>query len=120
MARQLLGGGEHLGDVTPIRTATLSHNTTMTTKRRLGLSLGRADTAAINPLTDRINLFQVIPQAPNPDRTDGQWPLGRYAWSDNPRRLSTGGRLAQPVLNDEMFVIDQLPADETAVSAGGL
>jgi hypothetical protein len=98
---------EHLGDIEPIRNASLSHDTGMTTKRRLSLSLGRADTAEVNALTDRVRLFMTIPGAPNPDRDDGDWPLGRYAWSDNPRQVTTAGRLAQPTLNDEMFVIDQ-------------
>lgn len=104
--------GEHLGDITPIRGASLSHSTTMSIKRRLGLSLGKADTLAVNAVTDRLNLFMAIPGALNPDRADGQWPLGRYMWTDNPRKLSTGGRLAQPTLNDEMFLVD------TEISAG--
>lgn len=98
--------GEHLGDITPIRDATLTHNTGQTIKRRLTFHLGKDDTAYVNALTDRINLFQTIPFAPNPDRPDGDWPLGRYMWSDNPRRLSTGGRLASPVLQDEMALVD--------------
>lgn len=98
---------EHLGDITPIRGASLSHDSGMTTKRRLSLSLGKSDTAAVNTLVDRVRVFMTIPAAPNPDREDGDWPLGRYAWSDNPRKVSTGGKLAQPTLNDEMFVIDQ-------------
>lgn len=98
---------EHLGDITPIRDASLSHDTAMTTKRRLGLALGRDDTAAVNPLTDRVSVFMTIPGAANPQRRDGDWPLGVYAWSDNPRKLFTSGRLATPVLNDEMFVVDQ-------------
>jgi hypothetical protein len=98
--------GEHLGDLAPIRGASLTHDTSMTVKRTLNLSLGRADTAAVNALTDRVLVFMTIPGAPNPDRPDGDWPLGRYTWADNPRTLSTGGRLARPTLNDEMFLID--------------
>jgi hypothetical protein len=106
---ELINGvtGEHLDDITPIRGASLTHDTSMTTKRTLNMSLGKSDTAAVNALVDRVLLFMTIPGAPNPDRADGDWPLGRYMWSDNPRRLSTGGRLAQPVLTDEMLLVDQ-------------
>ena len=99
--------GEVLGDVSPIREAALSHNTGQITKRSLDLPLGAADTAAINTLTDRISVFMVIPSAPCPDTTHGDWPLGRYQFVDDPRRVSTGGRLAKDKLTDEMFLIDQ-------------
>lgn len=111
--------GRHLGDLTPIRSpATLDHDTSMTVKRRLTLELGTADTAAIDARTDRIDLFMIIPGIANPDRSDGQWPLGRYAWSDNPRRVTTAGRLASPTLNDEMFVLDQ--EIETGINGRGI
>ncbi len=99
--------GEHLGDITPIREASLRHDTGQITKRTLDLSLGKTDTAAVNALTDRINLFMVIPSTPCPDTLSGDWPLGRYQFVDDPRRFSTGGRLGQPQLTDEMFLVDQ-------------
>ena len=109
--------GERLGDITPIREASLRHDTGQITKRSLDLALGRADTAAINTLTDRVSLFQVIPGAPCPDTITGDWPLGRYQFIDDPRRLSTGGRLGMPKLTDEMFLVDQ--AILTGVSGAG-
>jgi hypothetical protein len=96
-----------LGDLHPIRAASLSHDSAATVKRRLDLQLGVADTAAVNPLRDRVRVFQIIPSAPNPERRDGHWPLGRYAWSDSPESVSTGGNQARPTLSDEMFIIDQ-------------
>lgn len=99
--------GQRLGDIHPIRNATLRHDVSQISKRSLGLSLGRADTAAINTLTDRVIPFMVIPGIPCPDTTTGDWPLGRYLFVDNPRRVSTGGNLAQPSLVDEMFLVDQ-------------
>lgn len=99
--------GLRLGDIHPIRDATLRHDTAQITKRSLGLSLGRDETAAINVLTDRVSPFMVIPGIPCPDTTSGDWPLGRYQFVDNPRKLFTGGRLGQPKLADEMFLVDQ-------------
>jgi hypothetical protein len=99
--------GEQLGEIHPIREASLSHDTGSTTKRTLSLSLGKADTADVNALTDRVEPFMVFPNLTNPDHSSGDWPLGKYMWADNPRRVSTGGRLAQPQLTDEMFLVDQ-------------
>lgn len=99
--------GEVLGEIHPIRDASLSHDTGSTTKRQLSLSLGKADTAAVNALTDRVEPFMVFPNLTNPDHPSGDWPLGRYMWVDNPRRFTTSGRLAQPQLSDEMFLVDQ-------------
>ena len=99
--------GLHLGDIHPIRDASLRHDVSQITKRSLGLSLGSSDTAAINTLTDRVSPFMVIPGIPCPDTTSGDWPLGRYQFVDNPRRVFTSGRLGQPQLSDEMFLVDQ-------------
>lgn len=99
--------GENLGDIMPIREATLRHDTKQITKRSLSLSLTAADTAAINTLTDRVSVFQVIPGVPCPDTTSGDWPLGRYQFVDDPRRVTTAGRLGKPQLTDEMFLVDQ-------------
>lgn len=99
--------GEVLGDIHPIRTGTLSHDTSRTTKRSLSLQLGKTDTAAVNTATDRIDLFMTIPGAPNPDRTDGDWPLGRYQFVDDSLRQFTSGLLSDPQLTDEMFLVDQ-------------
>jgi hypothetical protein len=99
--------GKHLGDIHPIRDAVLRHDTSQISKRTLGFSLGKADTAYVNALTDRVMPFMVIPGIPCPDTASGDWPLGRYQFVDNPRKVSTGGRLAQPNLVDEMFLVDQ-------------
>jgi hypothetical protein len=45
------GTGENLGTVTPLRGATLTHDTSRTIKRQLVVSFGVADTAAINAVT---------------------------------------------------------------------
>jgi len=92
--------GENLGDITPLRGANLSHDTTRTIKRTLSLNLGAADTAAINSLVDRIDVFM--------DLADGtEWPLGRYMFTDESAQRFTSGRLANASLNDEMFLVDQ-------------
>ena len=92
--------GEVLGDITPIRTATLSHDTTRIIKRQLSLSLGKNDTAIIEPLTDRIDVYMVM--------SDGtEYPLGRYMFTDDRRQIFTSGELGTVVLNDEMFLVDQ-------------
>lgn len=99
--------GQHLGDIHPIRTGTLSHDTSRTVKRSLNLQLGKADTSAIDTATDRIDVFMTIPGAPNPGRTDGDWPLGRYQFVDDSLRQFTSGYLSDPQLTDEMFLVDQ-------------
>ena len=99
--------GENLGDIHPVRDASLRHDTTMTTKRELRFPLTAADTAAINTLTERISVFMVIPSVPCPDTTHGDWPLGRYMWVDESRRRTTNGSLGSETLTDEMFLVDQ-------------
>jgi hypothetical protein len=99
--------GEVLGDIHPVRTGTLTHDTSRTTKRSLSLNLGKADTAAVNTATDRIDVFMTIPGARNPDRTDGDWPLGRYQFVDDSLRQFSSGVLSDPQLTDEMFLVDQ-------------
>lgn len=91
---------ERLGELTPIRTATLSHDTSRMIKRDLKLELGVTDTAAINPITDRVRLYMVFPNGT-------EYPLGRYMWTDASDLVSTRGRLNSSVLNDEMFLVDQ-------------
>jgi hypothetical protein len=92
--------GEQLGDITPIRGASLTHSTQSTTKRQLTLSLGAADTAAINALTDRIDVFMTFPEG-------AEYPLGRYMFTDFSREFFTSGRLGKVALTDEMFLVDQ-------------
>ena len=99
--------GEHLGTITPIRQASLQHDTTRTVKRQLRFPLGRADTAFIDPVNNRISPFMDLPAAPNSDRDDGLWPLGRYVFIDEAKLITTGGNLGSETLYDEMFRVDQ-------------
>lgn len=92
--------GEILGTVNPIRNASLTHDTSRTIKRQLSMDLGSADTAAINPITDRILPYMVFPSG-------AEFPLGRYMFTDHSTLSTTGGRLGSEVLNDEMFLVDQ-------------
>lgn len=99
--------GDVMGDIHPIRSAALSHNTASTIKRSLSFPLGKVDTAAVNPITDRILVFADMPAFRCPDTVSGEWPLGRYMWSDPSRQLSTAGRTSSNMLSDEMLRIDQ-------------
>jgi hypothetical protein len=92
--------GEHLGEITPIRGATLTHDTSRIIKRQLDLKLGVADTAAINGVTDRVEPFMVFPNGT-------EYPLGRYMFTDFTRQKFTSGKLGQVALTDEMFLVDQ-------------
>ena len=92
--------GEQLGEITPIRTATLTHDTTRTIKRQLSISLGQADTLAVNPVTDRILVSMVLANGE-------EFPLGRYIFTDRNKLVYTSGDLAVMGLNDEMFLVDQ-------------
>lgn len=92
--------GERLGEIHPLRTGSLSHDTTRVIKRQLTLSLGTTDTAAINPLTDRVEVSMIF--------NDGsEWPLGRYMFTDQTNVRYTAGLLGAVTLNDEMFLVDQ-------------
>lgn len=94
--------GNYLGTITPLRNtpATLSHDTTRLIKRQLNLSLGAADTAAINPISDRISVYMNFPGGKS-------YPLGRYMFTDETLNQFTSGNLADVVLNDEMYTVDQ-------------
>jgi hypothetical protein len=91
--------GERLGEIHPIREGTLSHDTTRIIKRQLSIGLGVQDTAAINPITDRIELFMAV--------NDVEWPLGRYMFTDQTKQVFSSGNLSSVALNDEMFLVDQ-------------
>lgn len=92
--------GEVKEDLTPMRNASLSHDTTRTIKRQLTLNLGAYDTARIQPLTDRVLVYMVT--------ADGtEWPLGKYMFTDSSLAVFTSGGLTNAVLNDEMFQVDQ-------------
>ncbi len=105
--------GEQLGDITPIRGATLSHDTSRTIKRQLNITLGSEDTTLLVEhggtvgvhqhgllVAARVSVYMVFP--------DGtEYPLGRYMFTDTTRAVWTSGRLGNFVLNDEMFLVDQ-------------
>lgn len=99
---QLLDGvsGEQKGDITPLRNAVLSHDTTRTIKRQMNLSLGVSDTALIDPLRDRVLPYMIFPNG-------AEYPLGRYMFTDASREVWTSGKLGTVALNDEMFLVDQ-------------
>lgn len=92
--------GEELGEIYPLRGATLSHETTRITKRQLNMDLGVLDTAEINTLTDRIRVFMVFPNG-------AEYPMGVYMFSDGSRQLYTSGQIGTMALADEMFLVDQ-------------
>lgn len=94
--------GQFLGELTPIQGASLSHDVSRTIKRSLQMDLGAADTAAINPVTDRVDLYMVFDQEQSHEH-----PLGRYVFVDNTRQVFTSGQLSSPALTDEMFIVDQ-------------
>ena len=92
--------GEHLGNITPIRAASLSHDSGRTIPRTLNLQLGVADQAAVNTIQDRVLVYMTFPNGT-------EYPLGKYMWTDNTRQEFTSGNLGTPTLNDEMFLVDQ-------------
>ena len=91
--------GEFRGRITPIRGASLSHDTAATTKRRLSLSLGVVDTETINTVRDRVLLYMLI--------NGTRWPLGKYMFTNKASQFFTAGRLSNVALVDEMFLVDQ-------------
>lgn len=92
--------GEVLGQIYPLRGATLTHDTTKTIKRQLSINLGAVDSALVETLTDRILVFMVFPNG-------AEYPLGRYIFTDESKEVFTSGKLGNMVLNDEMFLVDQ-------------
>ena len=92
--------GLELGEIHPLRTASLTHDTSRTIKRQLSLDLGVADTAAINTITDRVRVFMTFPNG-------SEYPLGTYMFTDDSRQRYTSGDLGNLILNDEMFLVDQ-------------
>ena len=96
--------GEVLSELHPLRTATLTHDTTRTIKRQLNLVLGAVDSATVNVITDRVLPTMVFPNG-------AEYPLGKYMFTDESREVFTVGRISNAVLNDEMFLVDQQITD---------
>lgn len=92
--------GENKGDITPIRGATLTHDTSRTIKRQLSMNFGVQDTSYVDTIRDRVLLYMTFPGG-------AEYPLGRYMFTDSSRQVFTSGKLSNVVLNDEMFLVDQ-------------
>lgn len=92
--------GERLGTIKPLRTATLSHDTSRTIKRQLTLDLGVVDTASVDTQTARVEVFMTF-------LGGTEYPLGKYMFTDASRQQFTSGHLGNMTLSDEMFLIDQ-------------
>lgn len=101
--------GMNLGTLTPLRSATLTHDTANITKRTLSLDLGVTDTRAINPITDRIDVTVVIGGV--------TYPLGRYMFTAATEQQSLAGDMVKCQLQDIMFSIDQ--ETDTGISGRG-
>lgn len=98
---ELIDGITHgkIADITPLLGATLSHDTTITTKRQLNLSLGAADTAIIDVVNNRVDPYMII--------GGNEYPLGRYMFTDGSRQKFTSGKQGAFALTDEMYAVDQ-------------
>jgi hypothetical protein len=94
------GTGENLGEVHPLRGATLTHDTTRTIKRQLSVNFGVADTAFINTVTALLTVSMDFPDGTS-------YPLGTYRFTDSNRQVYTSGKLGSTTLNDNMFIVDQ-------------
>lgn len=92
--------GGPLGQLNPVRGANLTHDTTRTIKRQLNMTLGVRDTAAVNPINERVDVFMVFPSGV-------EYPMGRYLYTDVSREKWTSGSISSCILNDEMFLVDQ-------------
>jgi hypothetical protein len=94
---------ERLGQIYPLRdqAPTLEHDTSRTIKRQMTIVLGTRDTALVDPIKERVELFMVFPNG-------REEPLGRYMYS-NPslQKYKDRGDLGTFILTDEMFIVDQ-------------
>lgn len=92
---------EVLGTITPIRSgASLTHDTGRVVKRQLQISLGKHDTANINPVTERISVYMVFANG-------AEYQLGTYMFTAVTYQQFTSGSLSNATLYDEMFIVDQ-------------
>ena len=104
--------GRALGDIQPVRTPpSRTHDTSRKTCRSMaGLVLDRADTAAVNAVTDRVQVFMVIGGA--------EKELGTYVFTDTHRTRTTHGRRGEYGLADLGFVVAQ-PTESTVGFGAG-
>ena len=92
--------GQRLGELHPVKQpATISHETLRVIKRDLRIALDVTDTAAVNPIRDRVIVHMHIGGL--------AYPLGRFMFTDATSLTSTGGDQGMMMLLDEMFLIDQ-------------
>ncbi len=94
--------GDTVGELHPIRSQapTITHDTTRTTKRTLQpLVLDYADTALVNPVQHRVDVYMTV--------LDVEYPLGRYAFTSHTIIHGTRGDMSSSTLADEMFILDQ-------------
>lgn len=92
--------GGKIGDLTPLKGSSLTHNTAQTIKRSLSLKLGVSDSADVDTVSDRVDPYMVLP--------DGtEFPLGRFVFTDNSRQKFTSGNISDMALVDEMLIVDQ-------------
>lgn len=92
--------GMILGDLHPVRQpAVITHDVSRVVKRDVRLALTPADVAAINPISDRIDISMEV--------GGESYPLGRYVFTDPTSLTSTGGERGLHTLLDEMFIVDQ-------------
>lgn len=100
---QLINGvtGLNKGYLTPIRGASLTHDTTRTIKRTLNMALGREDVLRVDAVTDRVLVRMVFPNGQS-------YPLGKYMWTDSSLAKFVSGDLGAMALADEMFLVDQV------------
>lgn len=92
--------GEFLGQIHPLRNASMTHDTSRTIKRQMSLNLGAQDTELVDPITARIHPWMVFPGGQ-------EYPLGTFMFTDATREVFTSGKLGSMALNDEMFLVDQ-------------
>lgn len=78
----------------------LTHDTTRTIKRQISnLWFGKEDTAALNTISARIEVFMLT--------GGGKFPLGQYLFNDQTRIRFTSGVLSSSALYDNGFIVDQ-------------
>lgn len=91
--------------ITPLVSSTpeLSHDTTAAIKRRVsGFALGPDDSAVLDPIAHRVEIWMVLGNA---GRT--RYPLGRYLFVEGNVEPNTRGDRFGGQLFDEMLIVDQ-------------
>lgn len=98
---QLIHGpsGQELRDLTPVKTAKLSHTSGQAIPRQSNVRFDVTGTKKIDTLTDRVLIWMII--------KGQQYPLGRYMFADQLRFPNTGGLRSDTTLVDESFLVDQ-------------